>query len=52
MVPAAGARGVATSTHPVSESRAGKGGSGKMVLSFQNLDELDDLCRRLMGTSI
>lgn len=33
-------------------SRAGKGGSGKMVLSFQNLDELDDLCRRLMGTSI
>ena len=33
-------------------SRKGKGGAGKMVLSYENLDQLDDLCRRLMGTSI
>ena len=33
-------------------SRKGKGGAGKMVLSYENLDQLDELCRRLMGTSI
>jgi ParB family chromosome partitioning protein len=33
-------------------TRKGKSGAGRMVLSYQNLDQLDDLCRRLMGTSI
>ena len=33
-------------------TRKGKSGAGKMVLSYDNLDQLDDLCRRLMGTSI
>jgi ParB family chromosome partitioning protein len=33
-------------------TRKGQSGQGKMVLSYQSLDQLDDLCRRLMGTSI
>ncbi|MCQ8183811.1 ParB/RepB/Spo0J family partition protein [Parvularcula maris] len=33
-------------------TRKGQTGQGKMVLSYQNLDQLDDLCRRLMGSSI
>lgn len=30
----------------------GSAGAGKMVLSYQSLDQLDDLCRRLMGAAI
>lgn len=33
-------------------TRKGKSSSGKMVLAYDNLDQLDDLCRRLMGSSI
>ncbi len=33
-------------------TRKGKSGAGKMVLSYDNLDQLDDLCKRLMGTAI
>ncbi|NNU15724.1 ParB/RepB/Spo0J family partition protein [Parvularcula sp. ZS-1/3] len=33
-------------------TRKGSGGAGKMVLSYDNLDQLDDLCRKLMGSSI
>lgn len=33
-------------------TRKGKGGAGKIVLNYDNLDQLDDICRRLMGSSI
>lgn len=33
-------------------TRKGKGGAGKLVLEYDNLDQLDDLCRRLMGAAI
>ncbi|GGY46425.1 ParB/RepB/Spo0J family partition protein [Parvularcula lutaonensis] len=33
-------------------TRKGKGGAGQVVLKYDNLDQLDDICRRLMGSSI
>ncbi|MEM1410132.1 MAG: ParB/RepB/Spo0J family partition protein [Pseudomonadota bacterium] len=33
-------------------TRKGKSGAGQVVLSYQNLDQLDDICRKLMGSSI
>jgi ParB family chromosome partitioning protein len=32
--------------------RAAKGNGGEILLRYDNLDQLDDLCRRLMGSSI
>ncbi|MEM9810554.1 MAG: ParB/RepB/Spo0J family partition protein [Pseudomonadota bacterium] len=36
----------------VDVTRAGSGGAGTVTLSYQSLDQLDDLCRRLMGAAV
>ncbi|MEM9839693.1 MAG: ParB/RepB/Spo0J family partition protein [Pseudomonadota bacterium] len=33
-------------------SRKGKSGAGRVTLSYQNLDQLDEICRKLMGSTI
>ncbi|MEM1379806.1 MAG: ParB/RepB/Spo0J family partition protein [Pseudomonadota bacterium] len=32
--------------------RKGKSGAGRVVLTYQNLDQLDEICRKLMGSTI
>ena len=33
-------------------ARRGKSGAGQIKLTYQNLDQLDEICRKLMGSSI
>ena len=36
----------------VNIEQTGKAGAGRMVLTYTNLDQLDDICRKLMGSTI